>query len=62
MAFLDVREEMLFGLAEISAQISLSDFAGLAKVLVIGIDFRRLLKRSEALLLASHFLCRFVRG
>ena len=56
IAFLDVREEMLLGSAEIPARVSLSGFAGVAKVLVIRIDFKRLLKRSEALLLASQFL------
>jgi hypothetical protein len=56
IALLDVREEILLGSAEIPAQVSLSDFAGVAKVLVIGIDFKRLLKPSQALLLASLFL------
>jgi hypothetical protein len=53
---LDVREEILLGSAEIPAQVSLSDFAGITKVLVIGIDFKRLLKLPQALLLASLFL------
>jgi hypothetical protein len=53
---LDVHEEILLGSAEVPTQVSLSDFAGIAKVLIIGIDFKRLLKPSQTLLLASLLL------
>jgi hypothetical protein len=56
ISLLDMHEVFLLGSTEIPAQVSLSDFAGVAKVLIIGIDFKRMLKRSQTLLLASLFL------
>ena len=56
IARLDVQEVILIDRLRFPTQVSFSNFAGLPKVLIIGIDFNRLLKPSQSFLLASLLL------